>query len=266
MMWVAPARAAQFDVTCQVTNQNGAGVGNVTVTATAPDGSIVLYGPVNSASDGSYDLSVDSGTYDLHFAPPAGSDLNPVTDSDVIVTGDLQLDVRFTPLQTQSFTVSGTLTDGLGDPMRGVDVELGGGDATTDASGRYSLLASPGPTGVTIDWDGGSPSLGTSGIIAMTLTDTGDPVDVTGDMTQNLVLRTSELTVIVTDGGGGPVPDARVVGEPQDDATTIIPGGPQDAADESPDTGGPTSSAPPVLTAPLSSTSRLACGSASARA
>ncbi|HZN18604.1 MAG TPA: carboxypeptidase-like regulatory domain-containing protein [Micromonosporaceae bacterium] len=80
LLFIAAAPAAAnatgtLHVTGTVTDQSGAGVQNVSVTATALGGTAVLFGPVSTASNGGYQLDVDPGTYDIHFVPPSGSGL-----------------------------------------------------------------------------------------------------------------------------------------------------------------------------------------------
>jgi hypothetical protein len=75
-------------ITGTVINQNGDGVQNVSVYATDPGGSTVQYGPSITASDGSYELYVEAGTYDFHFDPAGDSSLNAVIESDVTVLND----------------------------------------------------------------------------------------------------------------------------------------------------------------------------------
>src|ERR1051326_302307 len=99
LTFVAPARAfasGSVHVTGTVTSQAGGGVQNVSVTATAPGGSTTLFGPVLTAANGSYQLDVDPGTYDIHFVPPAGSGLNPIVDNNIAVNSDQTLNVLLT--------------------------------------------------------------------------------------------------------------------------------------------------------------------------
>src|SRR5689334_16758843 len=64
-----------------VTNQSGQGINNVSVSATDPGGTTILFGPTSTISDGTYTLGVDPGTYDFHFVPQNGTGLSSVVDS-----------------------------------------------------------------------------------------------------------------------------------------------------------------------------------------
>lgn len=113
------AEAASVHVTGTVTQPGGGGVQNVSVTATDPGGTTVLYGPSFSAADGSYVLDVDPGTYDFHFVPPGGSGLNPALVSNFTVFTDQVLSVQFVPI---THTLSGTIRDTNNNPVPGVAV------------------------------------------------------------------------------------------------------------------------------------------------
>src|SRR5688572_24949120 len=65
-----------------VTDQGGVGREGVVVTVTAPGSSTVLSGPATTNTVGAYELDVEPGVYDIHFAPPASSglDLSTVTN------------------------------------------------------------------------------------------------------------------------------------------------------------------------------------------
>jgi hypothetical protein len=75
--------SASVHITGSITSQNGAGVGNVTVTANAAGASTAEYGPCFSLTNGTYEIDVAPGTYDLHFNPPSTSNLNPVIDTTI---------------------------------------------------------------------------------------------------------------------------------------------------------------------------------------
>src|SRR5690348_15972883 len=65
-----------YAITGLVSSENASTVANVTVTATEPDSSTLVFGPVTTNSNGNYTLYVDAGTYDFHFDPASGSGLN----------------------------------------------------------------------------------------------------------------------------------------------------------------------------------------------
>src|SRR6185369_3289316 len=94
------ADAAIAHVTGTVTDQNGISLGSVSVTAVPLDGGN-SNGPVpTSPTDGSYDITVDTGTaghsYDFHFSPPSGSGLNGTVISNLLVTTDQVLSIVLT--------------------------------------------------------------------------------------------------------------------------------------------------------------------------
>jgi hypothetical protein len=98
-------------VTGTVTNSSGAGVANVTVNADAPGTTTVDFGPVTTASDGTYTLYVDAGSYDFHFDPPSGSGLNSMDDSYVTISGNQTLNMQLNTTVSGYHTISGTITD-----------------------------------------------------------------------------------------------------------------------------------------------------------
>src|SRR5215470_16860166 len=77
LLGATSAQAASVHITGTVTDQSGQGVQNVSISATAPGSSTVSFGPSFTASDGSYQLDVDPGTYDIYFTPTSGGNFNP---------------------------------------------------------------------------------------------------------------------------------------------------------------------------------------------
>ena len=134
-----------FDITGLVNDSGGAPIAGVSVIATDPGGSNPDYGPVTTGQDGSYDLQVGSGTYDIHFSPEAASGLSTIVDADYVVTSDQTLDVQLGSSAT-STSVSGVVTNADGSPDSGAAVvEAGNGIvATTDGSGSYDYDLAPG--------------------------------------------------------------------------------------------------------------------------
>ena len=95
--YATPANAATAHVTGVVSDLNGIGVANSSVSAVPLDGGIPS-GPVpTSPTDGSYDITVDTGisghTYDFYFLTPQGSGIAEVVAINVFVTGDQFLNV-----------------------------------------------------------------------------------------------------------------------------------------------------------------------------
>ncbi len=229
----AVAGAASLNVTGVVADQNGRPLPNVAVSATSPGGSTIEFGPVLTGADGSYGLAVGPGTYDFHFIPPAGSGLNPVVDSNVTVSADQVLDVQLTAL---TYTLSGTVTDGQGNPVTGVAMDASSASTVmygqTDAAGSYSMSGVPGVYSYlefypleTVPVPPGWPS-------SFTLRENpGASYDLTGgDLVQNFQLDTVPLTVVVNDASGSAVPNAQVTGSSSGGTTSVTAGGPADAS------------------------------------
>jgi hypothetical protein len=129
-------------LTGTVTNQSGSGIENVSITATAPGGSTTLFGPSITLSNGSYQLEVDPGTYDIHFNPPVESGFSSAIAVNQSITANKTLNFVLVAVGAP-LTFSGHLYDALGNPLQFQQVTLsnsnGGGTATTDASGFYSI-------------------------------------------------------------------------------------------------------------------------------
>lgn len=134
--------ADAFQLTGTVTDQNGNGIENVSVTATDPGGSTIQFGPSFTAANGSYVLNIDAGTYDIHFDPSSG--FNPIVQSSYIVSSNQVLSVQ---LAASTHTLSGTVRDFDGNPVSGWRVMLlnsaGNFSAVTDANGHYAVTPEP---------------------------------------------------------------------------------------------------------------------------
>ncbi|MFT4187362.1 MAG: carboxypeptidase regulatory-like domain-containing protein [Aeromicrobium sp.] len=105
-----------------------------------------------SAADGSYELSLDPGTYRLAFSDHSPGDGGPrghtpyVGDDDPWEGDLLEVEVGSTVVTGQdrqlvrSAAVTGVVTDPSGDPLEGAEVYAwGGGWATTEADGSYVI-------------------------------------------------------------------------------------------------------------------------------
>ncbi len=210
-------------VTGIVTNQSGTGLQDVSVYATDPGGSAVDFGPTSTASDGSYTLDIEPGTYDLHFDPATGSELLPVVDGGVAISADQVADIILAP-SVAVHTFSGTLTDQDNDPIAGASVDINAPDgnnvsAITDANGDFSIRAVADTyTDISVqlnnsiaNWpnDFGLSSTGTFDLTA-------------GDLVQNLQLNMVPLTVTAYDPDGLPVPGTSIFGQ-IDSPTSISP-------------------------------------------
>lgn len=193
-------------ITGTVTNQSGAGVANVSVTADAPGTSTVEFGPATTASDGTYTIYVDAGSFDFHFDPPSGSGLNPSIDSGMTVANDQTINVQLTMI---TYTLSGILTDQNGDPLpiAVVRVIVSGehGYSTfkqTSSNGAYSMQLPPDFYSVSISYD---PSDSSDPLLDFNLFSRGR-VDLTsGNVRQDLKVSLVTLTIGAKDQDGNPI-------------------------------------------------------------
>jgi hypothetical protein len=206
-----------LQITGTVTNQSGSGVQNVSVYATDPSGSTVEYGPTTTASDGTYQLDVDPGTYDFHFDPASGSGLNPVVDSSVTVSANQTINVVVEP-SIQTHTFSGTLTDANGNPLSGMGVTISNStdsnsaEGVTDANGNFTMTALADTyNNISLSFPNGVPANWPTGF---GLSENAGPLDLTSsNATQNLQLNMVPLTVVVNDSNGNPLSNIYVHGD-----------------------------------------------------
>jgi hypothetical protein len=197
--YVATAQAA-VHVTGTVTDQSGAGVQNVTVSATDVGGTTLQADPVSTVgTTGSYDLVLDlPGTYDIHFTPSSGSGLNPIVVGGYSAFTDQVLSVQLLPT---THTVSGTITDNFGHPVSNIRVFFNpvGGDGveaayTTGLDGHYSFQAQQGTYAFRLKAVSGDLN-GAVRPFQFTL-DFGQTYSVgSSDITQDFQLHTASLTV-----------------------------------------------------------------------
>ncbi len=216
------AATGAYEISGTVTDQNGLGVSGVSVTATDPGGSTVLYGPSTTTIGGGYSLLVDAGTYDIHFDPASGSGLTPVVQGNVSVAASQTINIQFFGSSpTVYHTFSGTLTNLAGEPLvsdpsgSGFDpsyyLSWASADSTTNSQGQFSFgqkVASVYSSILSIrrSDDSEFPRLDTYRI---------DPyaVDLTNsDVTQTIAVPEPDttVTVVVKDSSGNPVEGAGV--------------------------------------------------------
>ena len=134
-----------YQLTGRITDPGGSGIANVSVSATAPGGSAIQFGPASSGADGTYSLGIDAGTYDIHFDPPASSGLHALVQSNVTITGSQTLNVQVAS-SLRSF--SATVRDAAGGPVPAMHVTFTGTDSpqvtgTTDTNGHISFTSLP---------------------------------------------------------------------------------------------------------------------------
>jgi hypothetical protein len=129
-----------IDITGTVTNASSQPEANISVYATDPGTDTVDFGPVTTGQDGTYDLQVAAGTYDIHFDAPSGSNLNTTVDSNVTVLADQTINEQ---LSITTATFSGVFTEGA---IPGMLLTLTATDGTTvsgyvGADGSFSITA-----------------------------------------------------------------------------------------------------------------------------
>ncbi|MDQ0643648.1 MSCRAMM family protein [Microbacterium murale] len=107
----------------------GSGIAGVTVTATGPGGTLTT----TTASDGTYSFPlIGDGTYDVTVTVPAGTvAVTPATRNETVAGSDLT-GVDFDLARLGS--VSGTISDGEGDPVADVTINIDGPAGTTTAT------------------------------------------------------------------------------------------------------------------------------------
>ena len=195
-----------YDITGIVSDSSGNRIADVSVTATDPGGTSVDYGPVTTATDGSYDLQVVPGTYDIHFTPEADSGLSTTVDADYVVSSDQTLDVQLDLNSTT--TISGVVTDADGHPDPGVDIDASGSGqiAVSDSSGNYSADVAPGQYYLSA-----SVFLDNNDVVQNSLT-SAVQASPGGDLIEDFQMpdTSASLTVTALDENGNPASDASV--------------------------------------------------------
>lgn len=201
-------------VSGRVTNQSATGIANVSVTAEDPTTHAVAYGPVATASDGSYALPVTAGVYDFRFNPPSGSGLNPVTNNGVVVFADTTVNVQLTPV---THTFSGTLRDGAGQPVAGMQLRMTSnngktGEVTADANGNFNFQLQPDKYSLSVyDNFGRFNGKYHWSYFYSDSRDSSPEFDLTNaNITQDLKIETAPLTVTVKDSNGNTLPNIAV--------------------------------------------------------
>src|SRR5256712_3289052 len=121
VLWLSlahPASAALVTLTGKVTDQNGAGIFNVTISF-VDSCTGVTAGAINNvtSSTGSFQAAVNAGIYDLEFSPPSGSLFTAQRIRDFDLTTSKTLATVVLPF---GIIVSGHVTDAGGGALAGV--------------------------------------------------------------------------------------------------------------------------------------------------
>ena len=104
-----------YHLTGKVTDANGVGLPNISVRAYNSNNIYQSYATTNS--DGTYEALVTPGTYYLYFVPPANSGFLQKNLYNIPIYNDYYQEVSLD--SQEQYTLSGTLTDTNGNPLRG---------------------------------------------------------------------------------------------------------------------------------------------------
>lgn len=223
---------ADIQITGTLTTNSGSDVSDVSVYATDPGTDNVEFGPVTSADDGTYDLPVEAGSYDIHFDPPASDNMSSITDSGVMVVDDQTINEQFT---APNYTYSGILTDQNGDPLSNIQIVListtGGPtevDEYTGSTGAFSVSAPAGTYTVQFNDEGynrnGPQVIGQADVSDFS-TGPITTIDLTdGSLTQNFAVSLSQVTIVVKDSSGNPEQGVRIGAGDADGTFTVNDG------------------------------------------
>ena len=204
-----------IDITGTISGTNGAPVADASIFATDPNTGNVVYGPVDSASDGTYDLPVTAGTYNLYYDPPGESGYTQVSETNVTVLNDQTINIQFT---LGTYTLSGTITDQNGTPIPGMSVGMSNASnsygTVTNAEGQYSMTVTAGTYttfGMNIDNEYNNPYVDGYQIADGGASSNQISIDMTsGDVGLNFSLNYVTMTLATNDSSGNPDPDINV--------------------------------------------------------
>lgn len=130
-----------YDVTVDVTNENGDAVTGADVT---------LNGETQTAADGSATFNVEAGSYTASVSADGYEDGSTSVD----VSGETSASVTLTEAAPETVSHTVTVTNEDGEPIEGATVSAGDAEATTDANGEATLEVEEGTESVTIEAEG----------------------------------------------------------------------------------------------------------------
>lgn len=150
-----------IQITGVVTDQSNNELQNASVYVTDPGTSTVDYGPVLTATNGSYTLSVDPGTYDFHVDPPSGTEAGSYVQDNLTISSNQTINAQLPALST----LSGMVTDSNNNAASGVNLMLQNGPTPSsvysDSNGHYSTTVEPGTYALDVSSGGyGGTNLG----------------------------------------------------------------------------------------------------------
>src|SRR5512138_2939260 len=145
-----PALAA-FTISGRVTNEAGTGIANVDLDFIDPcTGDNVFLVNDKTAADGTYSISVNPGTYDIHYTPATGATVAAAERQDYTVAANANLGIT---ILHPGRLVSGTVKTTGGAGIANVDLKwivaatgqkVWVGKDVTNSSGAYSMRVLPG--------------------------------------------------------------------------------------------------------------------------
>ncbi len=164
-------------------------------------------------AQGRYGVDVPVGTYDLVVTPAATSGFLPQTLADVVIDGNVTLNVVLVPAQSVIFR--GTMVDDSGVPLPGQTVSLHIGSvvaatSTTDANGAFSMVVFPGAYSLQLT-HGLYGATSQPAPLPLVYQLYGPTVSITQNMTFPIVLETRVLRGSVVGPGSVPIAAAAVV-------------------------------------------------------
>jgi hypothetical protein len=144
--------AASYNLSGKISNSSGDAISGAGISVVDPNTNTTL-ATSTSDSSGNYNISIDSGTYNIHIAPPSGSNFSSAVASNKVISDDTILNFILVPAGSAS--LSGHVYDGLGNPVSNQRVSLVAGSTTnqalTDNTGNFSLQASTGTYELDVD-------------------------------------------------------------------------------------------------------------------
>jgi len=218
----ATASAATIAGTVESLTEVPTGVAEAQVTvAESPGGAVVA--ATDTLPDGSYSVTVPSGTYDVTFSPPLGSAYEPVTDHDEKVAATKTLNVVLVSPQVAS-SFSGVLRDSTGQPISGAWIEL-----YNSSSSAYAVTAVNGA--FTVSVPNGHYRIEMRGNLASTASLSqqafylASSVTIAGALRAQLTLPpVHTLAVTTVDSENNPVSGVSVRFQPRCPGLSIAPG------------------------------------------
>lgn len=199
-----PVLGDAVTVSGTVRDNSAAPVVGALVEAVDPMTTLVA-GSDSTDATGYYTLSIQTGTYDIHVTPPAGSGFQPAESPGQVILADTVLNFVLVPSGIAA--LSGQVLDALGSPVANQYLNLypaGGGSSTTrvtDALGNYTFQVAPGDYQISMGGANYEPTAAPRYYSMYT----PSPFSLTQSITMNISLPARRVSVHVQDPGGMPV-------------------------------------------------------------